>query len=67
MEAAGLAHRKQTAAAKQTALALANLASDNESKALKLALKHLRLLKLAGRKRKVEGKAKEKRKRKGMR
>lgn len=53
-QAAELAHRKQRATANQTALALTNLASHNESKVLKLALNHLGLLELAGRKRKAE-------------
>lgn len=65
-QAAELAHWKQTAAAKQTALALTNLASDNESKALKLALNHLGLLELAGRERKVE-REKEKKERSEVR
>lgn len=59
-QAAELAHWKQRATAKQTALALTNLAADNESKALKLALNHLGLLELAGRKRKVEREKEEK-------
>lgn len=63
-QAAELTHWKQTTTAKQTALALTNLASDNESKTLKLALNHLGLLELAGRKRKVE-REKEKKKGKG--
>lgn len=52
---------KKMATAKETALALTNLPLDNKSKALKLALKHLGLLELAGRKIKAgreEGKGK---------
>lgn len=58
------AHWKQTATAKETALALTHLASNSESKAVKLALNHLGLLELIGRKRKAE---REKEKRKRMR
>jgi len=53
-QAAELARWKQIAPAKQTALALTNLASDNESRALKWTLNHLGHLELAGRKRKTE-------------
>lgn len=42
-EAAELVHWKQIATAKETALALTSLPSDNKSKALKLALNHLGL------------------------
>lgn len=55
-QAAELVHWKQIATAKETALALPNLPSDNKSKALKLALNHLGLLELAGRKIKLEEK-----------
>lgn len=51
-QAAKLTCWKQTATAKQTTMALRNLASDNESKALKLALNHLGLLGLSGKKEK---------------
>lgn len=61
-QAAELVHWKQIATAKETALALPNLPSDNKSKAPKLALNHLGLLELAGRKIKA-GREKGKRER----
>lgn len=62
-QAAECVNGKQIATAKETALALTNLPSDSKSKALKLALNHLGLLELAGRKIKA-GREKRKRERK---